>query len=208
MLPAMERCLRGQAVLLCPEDPSPQAVAVHQEQSLGLGPKRVVTRVFLCTGAPCQPEVSGSGQPVQGRSWTAGQQIPVLSLPAVLLGVMSTLDYLATGEWMVVTVQGGSCSKFPAPDVDGAASAYSGEGQFTHGLLEAQGRFQVGSAVEEPLERAGETAVGYNSCTQTQDQECNVFLLKFFFLPASLIFKSLWFTLEFCNPNIVYHCAI
>lgn len=109
---------------------------------------------------------------------------------------------------MVVTVQGGSCSKCPAPDVDGTASAYSGEGQFTHGLLEAQGRFQVGSAAEEPLERAGETAVGLNSCTQTQGQECNVFLLNFFFLPASLIFKSLWFTLEFCNPNIVSLCYL
>lgn len=77
------------------------------------------------------------------------------------------------------------------------------EGQFTQGLLEAQGRFQVGSAAEAPLE-----PVGLNSCAQTQGQECNVFLLRFFFLPASLIFKSLWFTLEFCNPNFVSLCYL
>lgn len=75
------------------------------------------------------------------------------------------------------------------------------------GSWKAHGRFQVGSAAEEPLECAGEMAVGLGSCTQTQGQECNVFLLKkFLFLPASLIFKSLWFTLEFCNPNIVSLC--
>lgn len=45
-------------------------------------------------------------------------------------------------------------------------------------------------------------------CTQTQGQECNVFLLRLFFISATPPCKSLWFPLESCSPKIVSLCYL